>query len=288
MTTALTAIVRDIKLSHSVFALPFAALGLLWGTRGQVPSLELVLRIIAAMVLARSAAMAFNRLADHRFDATNPRTRGRALPAGDVSRATMTTFLVVCSVGFIAVAASFGSLCLWLSPLVLAVLFGYSLTKRVTQWAHVFVGLALALSPPAAYLAARGTIESDVIPVLWISLAVIGWVAGFDVIYSCQDVEHDRSEGLFSLPSRRGVLPALAVARALHGVMIVALVAAALSAGLGPLAWAGIALVTGLLVYEHSLVAGGDLSRLDAAFFTINGVVSILFAAFVGADLLWR
>lgn len=288
MSAALVAIVRDIKLSHSVFALPFAALGLLWGTRGEPPSLSLVLRIVAAMVFARSAAMAFNRLADHRFDATNPRTAERALPAGRVSRASMSMFVVVCSIGFVALASTFGRLCLWLSPVVLAVLFGYSLTKRVTRWAHLFVGLALALSPPAAYLAARGAIEADVVPVLWISLAVVGWVAGFDVIYACQDVDHDRSEGLFSLPSRIGVMRALGIARGMHAVMVLALVGVGLSAGLGALGWIGIGIVVALLVVEHSLVAGGDLSRLDAAFFTLNGVVSCVFAVFVGADLLWR
>ncbi len=284
---ALTSILRDIKLGHSVFALPFAALGLLWGTRGEVPSVELILRVVLAMVFARSAAMAFNRLVDHGFDATNPRTSQRALPSGAVARGEMIAFLVICSAAFIGTSATFGPLCMWLSPFVLAVLFAYSLTKRVTQWAHLFVGIALALSPPAAYLAARGSIGDDILPVLWLSLAVIGWVAGFDIIYACQDTEHDRREGLFSIPSRRGVLPALAVSRKLHAVMLIALGAFIVTANLATWAWIGFVIVALLIAIEHMLVRGGDLSRVNAAFFTINGVVSIAFAVCAGVDILW-
>ncbi len=285
--SASVAILKDIKLSHSVFALPFAFVGLLVGTRGALPSFRLGLLILLAMVLARSAAMAFNRLADARFDSTNPRTAGRALPSGRVARRDMVVFCTVCAAGFVVTAGLINPLCLMLSPVVLAVLFGYSLAKRFTLLAHGAVGLALALSPPAAYLAARGTVAADVIPVLWLSLAVACWVAGFDIIYACQDVQHDRAEGLHSIPAAFGVSRALIIARSLHALMLVALVQTHGSAGLGRSAWYGIALVGILLVIEHWLVVGGDLRRVNAAFFTVNGVVSLLFAIFVGADLLW-
>ena len=280
------AILADIRLSHSIFALPFAAIGLLVGTGGEVPSWTLAAKILAAMVLARSAAMGFNRLTDARFDATNPRTRGRALPSGRVSRRAMIGFVVVTSLGFVAVAGSLSTLCLALSPVVLAVLFFYSLTKRFTPWAHLFVGLALGLSPPAAYLAARGSVEADVISVLWLALAVLLWVGGFDIIYACQDVEHDRREGLSALPARLGPERALSVARWLHVAMLVAVGLAGVSGGWSTLGWVAVALVAVLLVVEHALVWGGDLSRVDAAFFTINGLVSVAFGGLVGADLL--
>ncbi len=280
------AILTDIKWGHSVFALPFALIGMVIGTRGELPSARLFGLIVAAMILARSAAMAFNRLSDHRFDATNPRTEGRALPAGRVSRRGMTVFLIACSAGFMAVAASLSPTCLLLSPAVLVVLFGYSLTKRVTAWAHLCVGFALALSPLGAYLAARGHLGDDLGPLLWIGLAVLTWVAGFDVIYACQDVAHDRGEGLHSLPSRLGVHRALSVARGLHVVMVGALVAACLTGGWGAPSWVATGLVAALLVFEHTLVAGGDLSRVNAAFFTLNGIVSLVFSGLVISDLL--
>ncbi len=284
----LRSVLADIRLSHSIFALPFAAIGLAIGTRGRAPGWELAGLVLLAMVLARSAAMAFNRLADHRYDATNPRTRGRALPAGRVRRGTMLAFLVACSAGFVLVAARFGTACLVLSPLVLAALFGYSLTKRFTMLAHAFVGFALALSPPAAYLAARGTVDPDVTGVLWVSLAVLLWVAGFDIIYACQDVEHDRTERLHSIPSRLGVRRALVLARVVHVGMVVALSAAVAGQGWGPLSWAAVALVAVLLVVEHGLVSADDLSRVNASFFTVNGIVSVAFAALVVTDLVTR
>jgi len=281
-------IFADIRLSHSVFALPFAAIGLLIGTRGRAPSLEFTGLIVLAMVLARSAAMAFNRLADHRFDATNPRTQGRALPSGRVSRGAMIAFLVICSVGFVAVASRFGVVCLALSPLVLLALFAYSLTKRFTLLAHGFVGFALALSPPAAYLAARGSVGPDVGGVLWVALAVLLWVTGFDIIYACQDVEHDRRERLHSIPARIGVGRALVVARLVHAGMIGALCFAVAGQEWGMLSWAAVALVTVLLVIEHSLVSPQDLSRVNASFFTVNGIVSLCFSALVISDITLR
>lgn len=285
---ALPAILADIKLSHSVFALPFAVIGLVLGTRGEVPSLALSGKVLLAMILARSAAMGFNRLADQRYDRTNPRTRGRALPSGRIRPAAMIAFVAACSLAFMAVAGWLSTTCLLLSPAVLAVLFFYSLTKRFTPLAHAFVGLALALAPPAAYLAARGTVGDDVASVLWFALSVLLWVAGFDVIYACQDVEHDRREGLHALPARIGAERALLVARALHVGMLGALSLAVRSADLGTPSWIGVALVAALLVVEHALVSARDLSRVNAAFFTVNGVVSCAFSALVTADLLWR
>jgi 4-hydroxybenzoate polyprenyltransferase len=284
----LVAILADIRLAHSVFALPFAMLGLLIGTRGRPPAPLLLVQVVAAMLLARSAAMGCNRLADRHFDAANPRTRGRALPAGRVSPRAMLLFVVACSAGFVAIAGTISRICLLLSPLVLAVLGAYSLSKRVTPYAHLLLGFALALSPPAAYLAARGGVDADVGSVLWLGAAVLFWVAGFDVIYACQDIEHDRREGLHSLPARHGAGPALWIARGLHALMLCALGATAWTAGLGPLSWLACVLVGVLLAWEHGLVTAMDMRRVDTAFFTANGLLSLGFAALVGTDLLWR
>jgi 4-hydroxybenzoate polyprenyltransferase len=284
---SLRAILVDIKLAHSVFALPFALVGLLFGTRGRWPEPLLLAQVIAALVLARSAAMGWNRLLDRRFDASNPRTARRALPAGRSSPIAMAVFVCACSLLFVAVAGSINRPCLLLSPVVLAVLLLYSLGKRFTDLTHLLLGLALALAPPAAYLAARGAVEADVVPVLWLSGAVLCWVAGFDILYACQDVEHDRATGLHSIPARLGIARALAIARGLHVGMVLALAATAVSASLGPLGWAAVVLVAALLLLEHRLVGAHDLSRVDAAFFTANGLISVAFALLVGADLLW-
>lgn len=287
MTGALGPILSDIKLGHSIFALPFALLGLLVGTRGEAPTPRLLLQFVAAMVLARSAAMGWNRLADRHLDATNPRTAGRALPSGRVSTRAMAAFTLACAAGFVAVAGSLGRLCLLLSPLVLLVLWAYSLAKRYTLLAHLVLGLALGLAPPAAYLAARGSLEADAAIALWLGLSVLLWVAGFDVIYACQDVEHDRREGLRSLPARLGVRPALRVAAGLHAGMLAVLAVTAREAGFGAAGWAAIGLVGALLAVEHALVRGGNLARVNAAFFTLNGVVSLAFGGLVAADILW-
>ena len=288
MSAALRPWFSLVRFSHSVFALPFALIGLLFGTGGRWPEPLLLAKVVAALVLARSAAMGWNRLLDRHIDASNPRTARRALPAGRLTPGAMAAFVVACSLLFVAVAASINRMCLLLSPAVLAVLLLYSLGKRVTDLTHLLLGVALALAPPAAYLAARGAVEADVTPVLWLSGAVLCWVAGFDILYACQDVEHDRRAGLHSIPARLGIARALAVARWLHAGMVAALAATALSAALGPLGWAAVALVAALLLFEHRLVAADDLSRLDAAFFTTNGLVSVAFALLVGADLLWR
>ncbi len=287
-TAALTGILADIKIAHSIFALPFAAIGLLVGTRGQPPGWRLSLAVLAAMILARSAAMGFNRLVDHRFDGSNPRTSQRALPSGRVSRAAMTAFVVTCSVGFLLVAGSLGQLCLALSPLVLAVLFAYSLAKRVTSLAHGVLGFALALAPPAAYLAARGSIEGDVTAVLWFATAVLLWVAGFDIIYACQDVEHDRKLGLHALPATMGPDKALILSRWMHAGMVACLMAGAQALHLGMLTALGIGATGLMLIVEHGLVRGGRLDRINAAFFTVNGVVGLVFSACVSSELVLR
>ncbi len=280
----LGAIFADIKLAHSVFALPFAFIGLLLGTRGAWPTTLLLGQFLAAMVCARCAAMAFNRLVDRRLDATNPRTAARALPAGRVSAPAMAGFTLLCALAFVAVAGSISPICLALSPLVLAVLFGYSLAKRWTSAAHLLLGAALALAPPAAWLAARGRIEADVLPVLWLSLAVALWVAGFDIIYACQDVEHDRRSGLHSVPAALGPERSLLVARLLHVGMLAALVPAAVLARFGALGWTAVVVVAATLVIEHRLAAAG---RVGPAFFTANGLLSLAFGVLVSADLLW-
>ncbi|MFT7465440.1 MAG: 4-hydroxybenzoate polyprenyltransferase [Pseudohongiellaceae bacterium] len=284
----LTSILADIKVAHSIFALPFAAIGLLVGTRGQAPGWGLSLAILGSMILARSAAMGFNRLVDHQFDVSNPRTAGRALPSGRVSRQSMIVFVVSCSLGFVVLAGFLGELCLLLSPVVLVVLFAYSLAKRVTTMAHVVLGFALALAPPAAYLAARGSIESDVVGVLWFALAVLLWVAGFDIIYACQDVDHDRKLGLYAVPAKFGTLRALALSRVLHLAMIGCLLVGAHALHLETLTSAGIVATALILIVEHGLVRGGRLERIDAAFFTMNGVVGLVFAGCVGSELILR
>jgi 4-hydroxybenzoate polyprenyltransferase len=237
------------------------------------------------MVSARSAAMAFNRILDRDIDARNPRTAMRHLPAGLLSRDFAILFTVAMSAIFVLSAAQLNSLCAILSPVALGVVFGYSYTKRFTSLAHVVLGFALGIAPAAAWIAIRGSLDARI---LWLTLAVTLWTAGFDIIYSCQDIDFDRRSGLSSIPARLGVADALNVARALHFGMIGALVALSGAFWLGALSWAGIAVVAALLIYEHSLVKADDLSRVNAAFFTVNGYVGILFFAFWAADMLWR
>jgi 4-hydroxybenzoate polyprenyltransferase len=266
---------RMIKFSHSVFALPFALAsaalaareGFRWAQVGW---------IVVAMVGARSAAMGFNRLADHAIDARNPRTAGRELPRGALRRGEVWALVTLSALALVVAAAMLGPLCLALSPVALAIVFGYSYTKRFTALSHVVLGLALAVAPVGAWLAIRGTF-SPVAVVL--GLAVLAWVAGFDTIYSCQDAEFDRQAGLHSLPARIGVRRALLAARAFHVAAIACLAAVHPLANLHPLYLAGVAGIAGLLAYEHSLVKADDLSRVDAAFFTLNGWVSVGYLA---------
>jgi 4-hydroxybenzoate polyprenyltransferase len=273
-----------IKWEHSIFALPFALCGAMLAAGGW-PSVHQLLWIIVAMVAARSAAMAFNRWADAAIDAANPRTSTRALPAGHLSPAFVVSFVVISSAVFVLAASQLNRLSLLLSPVALAVLLLYSYTKRVTRWSHLLLGFALGIAPSAAWIAVRGSLDSRI---LLLTAAVTFWVGGFDVLYACQDYEFDRGAGLHSLPRYFGIRGALWIARGFHLVMIGFLIGLFLTFAMGKLAALGILVVILLLLYEHSLVKPNDLSKLNAAFFTMNGVISVLFFVFVAADLLLR
>lgn len=278
-----------IKFEHSVFALPFALTGALLAWRDEnFPLAGLggkLLWIVVAMVGARSAAMTFNRILDHAIDARNPRTAARQLPAGLLSRAFAWGFFLAAAAVFVTAAALLNRLCLLLSPVALAIVCFYSFTKRFTSLSHLVLGFSLGIAPAAAWIAMRGALDPRI---LWLTAAVTLWTAGFDIIYSCQDFAFDRQAGLFSLPARLGIARALLAARVLHAGMITCLVLLALGFGLGWLAAAGIAAIAGLLAWEHSIVKPHDLSRVNAAFFTANGYVSVLFLIFWAADILWR
>ena len=273
-----------IKWEHSVFALPFALCGAMLAAGG-FPTAHQLIWIIVAMVAARSAAMAFNRLADATLDAANPRTRMRALPAGHLSPVFVAAFVVVSSAIFVFAASQLNRLALWLSPLALAVLLLYSYTKRFTRWSHLVLGFALGIAPAAAWIAVRGSLDPRI---LLLTAAVTFWVGGFDVLYACQDLDFDQQAGLHSIPRHLGIRGALWVARGFHLVMVGLLVALLIVFALGKLAACGVLAVILLLLYEHSLVKAHDLSKLNAAFFTMNGVISVLFFFFVAGDLLLR
>ena len=273
-----------IKWEHSIFALPFALCGAMLAAGGW-PSGRQLLWIVVAMVAARSAAMAFNRLADASLDAANPRTQTRALPAGQLSPAFVTSFVALAGAAFVLAAFELNHTAFLLSPLALAIVLFYSYTKRFTRWSHLVLGFALGIAPAAAWIAVRGSLDPRI---LLLTAAVTFWVAGFDILYSCQDFEHDSRSGLHSVPRYFGIAGAFWIARAFHIVMIALLVALLGSFGLGKLAFAGVVVVALLLAYEHSLVAPDDLSRLNAAFFTMNGVISAVFFFFLAGDILWR
>jgi 4-hydroxybenzoate polyprenyltransferase len=271
-----------IKWEHSIFALPFALTGAMLAAHGWPPARPLAW-IIVCMIAARSAAMAFNRWADADLDAANPRTRIRAIPAGLLTRGFAGGFTLVMAAVFILGAAELNRLTLLLSPVVLAVLFFYSYTKRFTRWSHLFLGLALGLAPAGAWIAIRGSLDPRI---LVLTAAVLFWVAGFDVLYACQDEAHDRSAGLWSVPATLGAAAAFNIARAMHVVMLALLIGLVVLFHLGAIALVGIAAVAALLLWEHLIVSPTDLSRLNAAFFTMNGVISVIFFVFVAADLL--
>lgn len=268
-----------IKIEHTLFALPFAFLGAVLAAKG-LPSAWQVLWIVVAMVGARSAAMAFNRIADRSFDAKNPRTASRALPAGLLSVGFVWAFTVVSAALFLLATAMLNRLTLLLAPVALACVLLYSLTKRWTQLSHLVLGASLSIAPTGAWIAVRGAFESAV-PLL-LSLVVLLWTAGFDVLYACQDYDFDRREGLRSIPARFGITRALWIARALHAAAFLALVWLFLMTGLGPIAFAGVVATGALLVYQHRLVRADDLSRLNAAFFTTNAFVSVILLATFG------
>ncbi|HEX6717615.1 MAG TPA: UbiA-like polyprenyltransferase [Pyrinomonadaceae bacterium] len=269
-----------IKIEHTLFALPFAFLGAVLAANG-LPSPWQILWIIAAMVGARSAAMAFNRIADRSFDARNPRTASRALPAGLLSVGFVWAFTIAAAALFVFATAMLNRLTLILAPVALACVLFYSFTKRWTQFSHLVLGACLSIAPTGAWIAVRGEIGSAV-PLL-LSLVVLLWTAGFDVLYACQDYEFDREEGLRSIPARFGINRALWIARALHAAAFLALIWLFLLTRLGPLAFAGVIATGALLVYQHRLVKADDLSRLNAAFFTTNAFVSIILLATFGS-----
>ncbi|HTM35815.1 MAG TPA: UbiA-like polyprenyltransferase [Terriglobales bacterium] len=280
----LTTTLEMIKWEHSVFALPFALCGAMLAAGG-VPSLRQLLWIVVAMVAARSAAMSFNRLADASIDALNPRTQARALPAGILTHGFVRTFVLFSAGVFLLAAWELNRLAFLLSPLALAVLLVYSYTKRFTRWSHVVLGFALGIAPAAAWIAVRGSLDARI---LLLTAAVTFWVAGFDVLYACQDVEFDRSAGLHSIPRYFGVAKSLWIARLFHALMMTLLLLLVWAFALGPIAITGVGVVLLLIGYEHSLVSKDDLSKLNAAFFTMNGVIAVVFFVFVALDLLHK
>jgi len=273
-----------IKWEHSVLTLPFGLTGAVLAAHG-IPGLHTSIWIIVALVAGRSAAMAFNRLADAALDAANPRTRIRALPAGKLSRSFVGWFVVLTSAILVLAAYELNLLAFYLSPVALAILFLYSFTKRFTRWSHVVLGLAMGIAPAAAWIAVRGSLDPRI---LILTAAVIFWGAGFDILYACQDYEHDCSASVYSVPKAFGIRTALAIARLFHVLTVLLLAGMVIAFGLGKIAIAGVVLVAMLLIYEHSLVKHDDLSRVNAAFFTMNGLVSMAFLVFIAGDFLLR
>jgi len=273
-----------IKFEHTVFALPFAFIGALLARKG-LPTAWQAAWIVAAMVGARSAAMTFNRIADMRYDKLNPRTSGRALPRGSLSMEFAVVFTIIMSALFIFSALQLNVLCFYLSFPTLAILLSYSYTKRFTSLSHIVLGFAVGCAPLAAWLAIRGEFAWP--PVL-LSAAVMFWVAGFDLIYALQDIEFDRKVKLFSLPSKFGIAPALRISMLFHGATVTLLIATAMLTHLGWIAYAGIAIVAAILYWEHRLVTPQDLSRINVAFFNLNGYISILLLLTFAGDILIR
>jgi 4-hydroxybenzoate polyprenyltransferase len=273
-----------IKWEHSIFALPFALTAVILAANG-LPAGRIVVWILIAMVAARSCAMAFNRWADAELDAANPRTRSSAIPAGLLSPQFVFGFTCVAALIFVLAAAQLNPLTMYLSPVVLVVLLGYSYLKRVTRWSHLGLGIALGLAPSAAWIAVRGTLDPRI---LVLTAAVTLWAGGFDVLYACQDFDHDRSAGLHSLPQAVGIPTAFFAARAMHLAMLALLLWFGFLFHFRLIGWLGIGAVGLLLAYEHSLVSPRDLRRLNAAFFTMNGVIATVFLVFVAADLWLR
>ncbi len=289
MSGRIRTVLEMIKFEHSVFALPFALVGALLAARVTVhgwPTWRQIVWIVVAMVAARSAAMTMNRIVDLRYDQENPRTKMRALATGALSVSFAWTFTIAAMALFLLAAWQLNALALELAPVALGVLFFYSYTKRFTHWSHLFLGFALGISPAAAWIAITGTLDWRM---LILCAAVTLWVGGFDVLYACQDIQFDTEAGLYSVPKRFGVARALLISRCMHAGVVLLLSWLAGSFGLPWPAWAGIVVVAGLLAYEHSLVKAHDLSKLNAAFFTVNGYISILFLVFWGAAAaLWR
>lgn len=277
-----------VKLPHTLFALPFAMVGVVLASYVKDVAPVMVLWVAVAFTSARFAAMAFNRIVDRGIDALNPRTSKREIPAGMIGVREAGVAVAVSSTLFFVAAWRLNPLCLLLAPFALAWVLGYSYTKRFTRWAHVVLGLGLGIAPVGGYLAVTGAWSDPwwMLPVL--AAGVMTWVAGFDVLYALQDVAFDRQTGLHSIPAALGEARALTIARVFHGLTVFALGAVGAAVGASWLYWLGVAVVAGLLLYEHSLVRADDLSKLDAAFFTMNGIISIAFFGFVLAERLVR
>lgn len=269
---------RMVAFSHSIFALPFALASATLASRQVSVGWDQLAWIVLCMLTARSAAMGFNRILDRDIDASNPRTKDRDLPAGRISVGAAWAFTLGAAAVFVLSAAMLGGLTLMLSPVALAVVFGYSWTKRFTAWCHLVLGVALALAPTAVWIALTG--GWGVVPAL-LSFAVLTWVAGFDIIYACQDADFDRNAGLYSIPSRLGVGRALAVSAGLHVATVLALAALPWVVPLGAIYGVGLVGIAGVLAYEHAIVSPTDLSRVNKAFFDLNGYVSLMFLGFV-------
>jgi 4-hydroxybenzoate polyprenyltransferase len=265
---------RMVKFSHTVFALPFALASAAIAARGHGITLLQILAILVAMAGARTAAMGFNRIVDRHIDAKNPRTAGREIPAGKVSLAAAVALTALSAAVFIAAAASLGRLCLALSPAVLVLVLGYSFTKRFTWLCHLFLGLAIGIAPAGAWIAVRGELGA---PAVWLTVAVATWIGGFDILYALADREFDRKAGISSIPARFGVTASLLVSAVLHVATVLALLAAGRAAGLGLIYLLGVAVVVAIFVYEHAILRPSDLSRLDVAFFNLNGYVSVVY-----------
>jgi 4-hydroxybenzoate polyprenyltransferase len=272
--SAVTTFGRMVKFSHTLFALPFALAATALAARGHGITLAQGVAILVAMAGARTAAMGFNRIVDRRLDAKNPRTAGRELPTGKVTVLSAALLTAISAAAFIAAAASLGRLCLVLSPVVLALVLGYSFTKRFTWLCHLFLGFAIGIAPAGAWIAVRGELAA---PAIWLVVAVTTWIGGFDILYALSDREFDRSAGVFSIPARFGVLSALVISALLHLGTLLALVAVGTSAELGTIYFLGVAIVLAIFVYEHAIVRPTDLSRLDVAFFNLNGYVSLVY-----------
>ena len=274
---------RMVKFSHTVFALPFALAAVALAANGHGVTVAQIAAIVLAMVGARTAAMGFNRIVDRRIDAANPRTAGRELPTGKVSLPAAAILTVASATLFIAAAAWLGPLCLRLAPIVLVLVLGYSFTKRFTWLCHLFLGLAIGSAPAAAWIAVRGRLDT---PALWLSVAVATWIAGFDVLYALDDRDFDRKSGIHSIPVSFGVPAALAISAVLHAASVAALLVVGHAAGLGWIYLLGVAVVIAMLVWEHAILRPSDLSRLDVAFFNLNGYVSVIYFAATLADII--
>lgn len=275
-----------IKFSHTVFAFPFALMGVILASlkNGAPPSLGQIFWICVAMVGARSGAMGLNRIIDARIDAENPRTAGRHIPAGKVSRKEAWLFVVVSLATLLVAAWMLNPLCFYLSPLVLFFFTLYAFCKRFTSLAHIVLGICLGAAPVGAWIALRGDVGWQVVV---LGIAVLFWVGGFDIFYALQDLEFDREKGLHSIPAKLGVERSILLVRAFHGIMVFLLLLLLIGTGLGWIYFVGVLVVAGLLIYEHSLVKPDDLSRLDAAFFNMNGYISVTIFLFTLIDALW-